>query len=246
MGETGQQMRTGLAASVAAGWTLVTFDHRGHGGATPVHDGRLIDPYQMADEYFAVMDDLEIASAWVGGGSMGAATSLAAAFARPERVEGLAVLSPGVHKIAPVTTDEGFVERVAEAVRREGVDGLVEAWSAVHIFAGSSEQDAQRDCQYLREFDPDSFLCVIRSCMRWVMPEVPEKVAELSVPVAVVGWPDDPVHPMWLAAEIARAARHGALVTTENPVARWEFSCWGPAFLEAVHRLQSEPLQGPG
>src|SRR5437773_1931597 len=73
-GLTGQgaHTRIELQPLVQHGWTVVSFDQRGHANATPVTDPALYDPFEMGHDLLAIMDELGWETAWIGGGSMGA------------------------------------------------------------------------------------------------------------------------------------------------------------------------------
>jgi pimeloyl-ACP methyl ester carboxylesterase len=53
---TGAVQRSQLGPLVDAGWTVVTFDQRGHAGATPITDGAMYDPDEMGADLWAVAD----------------------------------------------------------------------------------------------------------------------------------------------------------------------------------------------
>ena len=85
----------GIAQAVAAqGHRVVLLDLLGHGRSDkPTHASEYrIDAY--ADQVFAVLDDLGVSEAVLGGMSLGANVSLFAACRRPERVRGLVLEMP--------------------------------------------------------------------------------------------------------------------------------------------------------
>lgn len=86
LGHGGDWART-APALIAAGFTLVLVDSRGHGRST--RDHHPLSYEVMAADAAAVMDHLGLARAAVVGWSDGAATGLALAKDRPERVAGV-------------------------------------------------------------------------------------------------------------------------------------------------------------
>ena len=77
-------------------YQVITFDHRGFGQSLDTPDGPGRSAY--ADDLRALLDHLDIQSAYLIGHSMGGWTSLAFAVNQPERVRGLvlAATSAGI------------------------------------------------------------------------------------------------------------------------------------------------------
>jgi pimeloyl-ACP methyl ester carboxylesterase len=76
-----------VPALIAAGFTVVVMDSRGHGRSS--WDGEAFAYTKMADDAFAVLDALGIEQAAVVGWSDGACTGFAMARQAPERVSGV-------------------------------------------------------------------------------------------------------------------------------------------------------------
>jgi pimeloyl-ACP methyl ester carboxylesterase len=78
--------------------TVVTYDHRGIGGARPAAPGlRIAD---LADDARTLLADLGATPAVVVGASMGAAVALELALTHPHAVRGLVLLTPAVERDA--------------------------------------------------------------------------------------------------------------------------------------------------
>ncbi|UGT38477.1 alpha/beta hydrolase [Nocardia yamanashiensis] len=75
-----------------AGINLVTIDARGH-GRTQTPDGEPFSYWDLAADALAVLDELGIEQAVVGGMSQGGYAALRMALMAPERVRGLALIS---------------------------------------------------------------------------------------------------------------------------------------------------------
>lgn len=200
---TGAAQRMQLAPLVAAGWTVVTFDQRGHGNAPSVLDAGLYDPYAMGQDLWEVADAAGLDRCFIGGGSMGAATSFRAAMAHPERVEGLVQAVPALRD-----TEHPLVwvfDALADRVRESGIEGLIEMLRRFTASQGRMEEDPVF-IDGLRSHDPGSIECALRSVPRWILPDVPAAFASLAFPIVVVGWDDDPIHPLQTARDVAEAA----------------------------------------
>ncbi len=199
---TGTYQRAQLPPLVDAGWTVVTFDQRGHAGASRIVDAAGYDPVEMGEDLWAVADAAGIDRCWIGGGSMGAATSFRAATARPERVEGLIQAVPALHD-APHGMIWGF-DAVADSLKEAGIEGFIETLRKISASMGGEPDEAF--FTGLRTHDPASLECALRTVPRWILPDVPSGFATLDFPIFAIGWHNDPIHPFETAAEIARTA----------------------------------------
>ncbi|MET9485505.1 alpha/beta hydrolase [Nocardia sp. NPDC006630] len=92
-----EPMREPLAA---AGINLVTIDARCH-GRTQSPDGEQFTYWDMAADALAVMDELGIRKAVIGGMSQGGFTALRLALLAPERVRGLALIDTEAGDCSP-------------------------------------------------------------------------------------------------------------------------------------------------
>jgi pimeloyl-ACP methyl ester carboxylesterase len=200
---TGTVQRAQLAPLVAAGWTVATFDQRGHGSAQPVTDPSGYDPQAMGADLWEVADAAGFDRCWIGGGSMGAATSFCAARAKPQRVEGFIQAVPALRDTAhPLIS---VFDALADRVRDEGTDGLIELLRQLAADMGREQED-DIFLDQLRSHDPASIECALRSVPRWILPDVPAAFADFPFPVIVLGWDNDPIHPLQTAKDVAAAA----------------------------------------
>lgn len=71
---------------VAAGYTAITLDNRGHGASEKPYDPERYHPQAMAEDAIGLLDHLGIARAALLGYSMGARIAAFAAYAHEERV----------------------------------------------------------------------------------------------------------------------------------------------------------------
>ncbi len=196
--------RIALAPLVDDGWTVVTFCQRGHADATPVTDPSGYDPDAMGGDLWAVADAAGFDRCWIGGGSMGAATSFRAAMAQPGRVEGLIQVVPAIRDAEhPMIW---MFDLIADKLRDEGMDGYV-TFITEFLTGNGAGPEAAEFAEGLRVHDPKSLECALRSVSRWVMDDVPSGYADLPFPVVVVGMDNDPIHPLQTARDVAAVAR---------------------------------------
>jgi pimeloyl-ACP methyl ester carboxylesterase len=225
---TGTAQRMQLAPLVAAGWTVATFDQRGHGAAPGVTDPALYDPEAMGADLWEVADAAGFDRCWIGGGSMGAATSFCAARRHPERVEGFIQAVPALRD-APHPLVFLF-DALADEVRDRGTDGLVAVLRKLTADMGREEEDVIF-LEQLRTHDPASIECALRSVPRWILPDVPSAFADFDFPVYVVGWDDDPIHPLQTAKDVAAAAGVD-LIEADQSVVMGDRELFGKLLLE--------------
>ena len=188
-------------AALANRYRIVIFDQRGHGDSSPVTDPARFTPEAMAEDMAAVMDALGVKSAIVGGESMGADTTLTFALRHPERVDRLLLTVPA------------FGETVnSEAPRMIEMAGRIQALGLTAFLAAARE--VWRNQFFWPEdvievvggtfasHQSDSLATAMRTVMNWTMPDM-EPLRGLRCPTCVIGWPDDPLHPLALAERIA-------------------------------------------
>ena len=200
---SGAGVTTWLAPVVDAGWQVAAFDHRGHGGATPVTDPAALAPTELGADVLAVLDELAWPAAWLAGGSMGAATAMVAATLAPERVEGLVLVGPafgrtphhGIAAFAPVAAAYATGDRAAGEA----------AWRALVAPLDPSDELVDAQLAEHRRVPVAALACALDTIPRWALGDRVDALATLEVPVAIVAWEGDPIHPMAVAEELAAA-----------------------------------------
>jgi 3-oxoadipate enol-lactonase len=212
---TGYLQRLQLRPLVDAGWTVVTFDQRGHGAAPPVTDPSGYDPHDMGADLWSVADAAGVDRCWVGGGSMGAATSFCSVTQQPDRVEGHLAVVPAMRD-APHPMVFLF-DVLADRVRDEGAEGLIALLRQLTRDLGR-EDDDEVFLDELRTHDEASLECALRTVPRWILPDVPKAFATMPFPVVVCAWDNDPVHPLELAEEIAAVAQVDVVALDQDAI----------------------------
>lgn len=188
---------------IDAGWSVACFDQRGHGDATPIFDASRYAPDAMGEDLWAVADAAGFDRCWIGGGSMGAATSFRAAVQRPERVEGLIQVGPAFGNMEHQAV--WLFDQIANQLRDKGISGMVELWKEFLEQAGAKDDDLAF-LDDLKLHDPKSLECALRSVPRWIFSDFPNAFASFDFPVVVVCWDGDYIHPFDIGRTTALAA----------------------------------------
>jgi len=117
-----QRMWDGLWECLAMGHSLVSYDRRGFGQSRTVKPS----PYSNLSDLWAVMNCLELERAVLVGCSMGGRLAIDAALARPDRVAGLVLVSPGVSG-APAPEHDAPVKALVDAISLASARGDIDA-----------------------------------------------------------------------------------------------------------------------
>jgi pimeloyl-ACP methyl ester carboxylesterase len=199
----GSRALAGMKPLVDAGWSVASFDQRGHGDATPVFESAGYDPDDMGRDLWAVADALGWERCFIGGGSMGAATSFRAAVQSPERVEGLVQVCPAISNAEHQAV--WLFDQIANQLRDKGIDGVIELWTEFMKQIGATDEQLAF-LEDLRLHDPKSLECALRSVPRWTFDDFPKAFGSFDFPVHVVCWDGDYIHPL----DVGRAAAEAA------------------------------------
>jgi len=208
-------LNRGIAEAVAAqGHRVVLLDLLGHGRSdTPTHASEYrIDAY--ADQVFAVLDDLAVAEAVLGGMSLGANVSLFAASRRPERVRGLVLEMPVLEWAVPSAAmlftpllllmhyGRGLVRWIGSGVRRvprlpfDPVNSLLHAAST----------------------PPEVAAAILHGVLVGPVAPTQDERARLETPTLVLAHRHDLIHPFSDATALVAHMPHATLVGARSPI----------------------------
>ena len=191
---------------VTAGWCVVTADLRGHGAASPVREpARHVLDRQVADVAALVAALGPVAVGGVSAGGHAAVAAVARGAVEVARV--VAALPAWTGRAVP---GEGPHAAVAAEVAAHGVAGMV---ARLHDEPGIEPWLRRVLVRDLAAGDTPSVEAALTALDGGLAPTLAE-VRSVGVPFGVVGWSDDPGHPLDVARQWAVAAPHGQLVTT--------------------------------
>jgi pimeloyl-ACP methyl ester carboxylesterase len=209
------EINRGIARALAAsGNRVVLLDLLGHGRSDkPEHASAYrIDTY--ADQVFALLDELGVDEAVLGGMSLGANVSLFAASRQPGRVRGLVLEMPVLDRAVPAAallfapllllvhyarTPVGWVSsfvRSLPATRFEAINSLLHG-------AG---------------LPPDVMSAILHGVLVGPVAPTREERARIAVPTLVLAHRNDLIHPFDDAVNLAAHLLDARLVRARSPI----------------------------
>ncbi|SDS24988.1 Pimeloyl-ACP methyl ester carboxylesterase [Nocardioides scoriae] len=196
-----RRMHQPLARHLASqGAHVITLDLLGHGRSDRPDDPLLYSMTAFGEQVIALLDELGIERAVIGGTSLGANTSLEVASLAPERVQGLIcempvldnALEAGILAFAPLLFLSRFVPLSVSALRtvtRAVPRGLVPFWTGIAL-----DTMDQR---------PAPMAAAIHGIFFGRVAPSSRLRRRIQAPALVVGHPSDPIHPAADAAMLA-------------------------------------------
>jgi 3-oxoadipate enol-lactonase len=211
------------AAALADSHQVIRFDCRGFGGSPP-GDG-LLTMERIADDAAGVLDRLGVASAVVGGVSMGGYAAFAMLRRHPERIHALVLADTRAGPDSP----EARAGRAAQAekVRREGAAAIADAVLPKLLGATSHRERPELVARVRRtiEANPPRGIADALAGLAARADSTPT-LREIRVPTLVVVGEEDVITPLADAEALQRGIagsrlvvipRAGHLSSLENP-----------------------------
>jgi pimeloyl-ACP methyl ester carboxylesterase len=202
-----------------AGHDVVAYDARGHGASDPAPSPEAYTYADLADDLLGVLDDAGLERAVLAGASMGAHTAVRLALEHPERVAGLAIVTPAYD---PEDWPGNLArwDALSDGLRTGGVEGFVKAY-------GKSDpptpekwkatlQTVLRQRLSAHEHQ-DALADALRAVPRSRPFETREQLKDIACPTVVVADRDepDPGHPL-AVGELYASLIPGARLVVED------------------------------
>lgn len=233
----------GSTALQRSGHRVVAYDARAHGRS----DGGGEYSYsRLAQDLLAILDDRGIDRAMLAGASMGAHTLAAFALAHPERVAGLALITPAFDPDEDQAGRFDRWDRLAEGLRSGGVEGFVEAYDLSTVPDKWLETIDRVLHQRLSAHDhPAALADALEQVPRSRPFERWEDLNAIDAPTTVIASRDeaDPEHPYAIGERYAEAIPGATLVSEEpglSPLA-WQ----GAQVSRVISSVPARPAAAP-
>lgn len=183
-----------------AGYRLATYDQRGHASGTPFVAASAYAIEEFVGDALAVLRVLGWEHAALGGSSMGAAIALRLALDHPDIVDTLILTGPAFgDKPNPVLATDDVMARELEEF---GILETIRLRRAALLELGAPAA-ATTFLDAWASHDARALATALRTVGHWVpFPDL-EQAGRLPMPVVVLAWPDDPMHPLELAERLA-------------------------------------------
>ena len=216
------------------GRRLVRFDARGHGVSTGGEDPLRPDHYtwaELARDLLDLVRDIDV-GAGTGpidavGASMGTGTLLHAAVLAPHRFRRL-ILSAPPTAWESRTAQAGMYEQAASLIERQGMRAFEAALAQAPVppvFANVTGNPSRLTVS--EELLPS----ILRGAAQSNLPPL-STLATLQVPILLLAWGGDPVHPVSTAQQLAAILPAARLYVADTPE---QLQTWGElaaAFLD--------------
>ena len=211
----------GSSALQRSGHDVIAYDARGHGGSDPAPAPEAYSYEDLGRDLLAVLDNLGIPRAVLAGASMGAHTAVSLALRRPERVAGLAIITPSYDPEA-AASESGLAQwdALARGLREGGVEGFLSAYD----FSRVSETWRPTIERVIRQrLSAHRHPLAVADALEVVPRSRPferiDELRDLGMPVVVVASRDeaDPGHPLAIGERYAQTIPSARLVVEPAP-----------------------------
>jgi pimeloyl-ACP methyl ester carboxylesterase len=234
------KLSRGLARDLAArGNRVVLLDMLGHGASHKPGRPRAHRMDSYAQQVLALLDELGVDQAVLGGMSLGTNVSLLAAAQAPGRIRGLILGMPVLETAAP-TAALTFVPLLLQ-VRYARVPLRLVSWVASHLPA--SGIDTVDSLVSVIGSDPNEVSAILRGMLMGPIAPTVEQRKAITAPALVLGHGIDPLHPFADAKRLAREIPHARLIRTRTFAELWV--CPARLTTEIARFLDRAWAQGP-
>ena len=179
-------------------YRLILWDPRGHGRSDSPGEREQYGLGISAGDLLGLMDHLEVASAYVGGLSMGAGISTRFALAHPDRVDALLIIDSATALGLPTPPEaRAMREKTIELALTEGMEAVFRySIQANPNMAGRAKRDpeaAKGIMDMYLALDPTGYAHSIGAVLD--AESTADRLSEIKVPTLVLAGDEDPALP---------------------------------------------------
>jgi 3-oxoadipate enol-lactonase len=220
---------------LAAHFTVLAYDARGHADSSPVTDERRYTYPLLSKDLGELLDHVGWNRAAFAGASMGAATEARLAMEQPERVSALVMARPGSSGSAASPGLQMLFRLGGEAIRSGGWDAAIAFLMTIPEAAAELAGDAERVEGLRADWSRHDEASIAAALIG--IPASPPLTPDLDLnaitaPVLVIPG-DDPIHPREAGEEVARRIPGARLAPPFNGVPRATETRWLVAMIRA-------------
>jgi pimeloyl-ACP methyl ester carboxylesterase len=233
----------GSTALERSGHRVIAYDARGHGASSPAQRADAYGYEDLGLDLEAVLDGAGLDRAVLAGASMGAHTLLWLALHRPERVQGVVVITPAYEGETDFDDPTRLArwDALSDGLRSGGIDGFIAAYGEPDVPERWHDTVLKVIRQRLAQHEhPDAVADALHIVPRSRPFGALEDLAAIAMPAVVVASDDeaDPGHPRAVGEAYAAAIPGCELVTDEpgrSPIA-WQGSQLSRVIARLVER----------
>ena len=220
-------------------FTVVTLDHRGYGQSQARRAGGSVEAY--AEDALAVIDELGIENAIVGGMSMGGPIVFSMYEQAPERFGGLVLIDTTASSANPA--ERGLWEGTEAIIKKDGMAPIYPALLP-DMLSGQTRLNQPEVGEYLTEVMEGATTAAGRAGARALAerPDRTEMLAGIDVPALVIVGMEDALYAMSVSADMAETLPEGELAIIPGASHAAVFEAPGPS-AAAILRWASRNYQ---
>jgi pimeloyl-ACP methyl ester carboxylesterase len=241
-GRSGRDLMRPIAAALSASHRCIIYDRRNCGESDVLIAGEQSEQEIWADELAALIEQLGISPAYLGGWSAGCRVALLTAIRHPRVVRGLLLGWVTGGNAAAATLSRQYYGQFIEAAQKGGMQAVVETPFFAERCAANPNNRGK-----LLSMDTNEFIATMQRWERFfseggdlpVIGATEAELATIKAPTAIVAGDDD-VHPLSAAQNLHRILPDSQFM--EPPIRKAEFDAFPTP--EERDRVRSERSAG--
>lgn len=212
-------------APLTAAFDLICYDARGHGESSLSLNPLDYTWKNLAYDMLGLVSGLGLNRTFLGGFSMGSGTSLWAALHSLTKGDAGEGKIAGLVLVGPSTAWDGRLaqaraSRSRAVLAQEGHTKLLEdirnSPRTKFLETALPQEYRERSLKLFAQMDHRLIAAIYEGAALSDLPP-PETLKQIQVPTFILGWPDDPAHPIEMAELLASLLPNSTLLATTSP-----------------------------